>query len=480
MRRVAYCPETSREEPSALCDQGFRIILSLYVLNDSPRGWTSDAARAAVGMEQYEHEPDDEHWGFGSWNDFFTRRFRDGARPVASPEDDKAIVSACESTPYRISAAVQRQDRFWIKSQPYSLVDMLADEESVDQFVGGTVYQAFLSATNYHRWHSPVAGTIVRAFVQQGTYYSEADSEGADAVEPRNSQPYLAHVAARAIIVIQADDPVIGLMAFVAVGMLEVSSCIIQDDIAPGYHVAKGEETGYFQFGGSTHCLVFRPGAIADFSLDALPQPHDPQTPLVLVRSKLATANPTTFRNESPRGCPDPSRSRRDARSSAASPPPGSVAPTAQDGVPVEGDEPNTGQAAGGGVAEEDQPAGARDRRRDLQADGIDAYLPVPVTVNPLGSEHSVHQHAPLALADPGLVECGVYTRRHLDAPRGGSRRIDYVLVRADRHGPLLQALRCDHLLDRPVGGVWASDHYGVAADLTVPQHLPGTWGEVT
>ena len=60
------------------------------------------------------------------------------------------------------------------------------------------------------------------------------------------------------------------------------------------------------------------------------------------------------------------------------------------------------------------------------------------------------------------------------------SRRIDYVLVRAGRHGALLQVLRCDRLLDRPVGGVWASDHYGVVADLAVPQHSPGTWGEVS
>ena len=98
------------------------------------------------------------------WNDFFTRSFKDGERPVASPDDDKVIVSACESTPDGISTDVKRQDRFWIKSQPYSLEDMLASDDSVDQFTGGTVYQAFLSATNYHRWHSPVAGTIVRAF----------------------------------------------------------------------------------------------------------------------------------------------------------------------------------------------------------------------------------------------------------------------------------------------------------------------------
>jgi endonuclease/exonuclease/phosphatase family metal-dependent hydrolase len=60
------------------------------------------------------------------------------------------------------------------------------------------------------------------------------------------------------------------------------------------------------------------------------------------------------------------------------------------------------------------------------------------------------------------------------------SRRIDYVLVRAGRHGALLQVLRCDRLLDQPVGGVWASDHYGVVADLAVPRHPPGTWGEVS
>ncbi|MBV9204912.1 MAG: phosphatidylserine decarboxylase family protein, partial [Actinobacteria bacterium] len=125
---------------------------SRYVLNDSPSGWKCAAARRAIGIEQYKYDPDDEYWGFASWNDFFTRRFKEGERPVHSPDDDNVIVSACESTPYGLATDVQRQDRFWIKSQPYSLQDMLANDESVDLFVGGTVYQAFLSATNYHRW----------------------------------------------------------------------------------------------------------------------------------------------------------------------------------------------------------------------------------------------------------------------------------------------------------------------------------------
>jgi endonuclease/exonuclease/phosphatase family metal-dependent hydrolase len=57
------------------------------------------------------------------------------------------------------------------------------------------------------------------------------------------------------------------------------------------------------------------------------------------------------------------------------------------------------------------------------------------------------------------------------------SRRIDYVLVRAGRHGALLKVLSCDRFLDQPVDGVWASDHYGVVADLAIPSHAPGSWG---
>jgi phosphatidylserine decarboxylase len=261
---------------------------SLYVLHDGPNGWKSPKAIADVGMEQFEHDPADEHWGFTSWNDFFTRTFRPGQRPVAAPDDDSVIVAACESTPYGLRDDVQRRDRFWLKGQPYSLEEMLDNDENVEKFVGGTVYQAFLSATDYHRWHAPVAGTVVSARVVDGTYYSEADTVGTDADESPNSQAYLAHVATRAIVVLRADNPAIGLVAFVAIGMSDVSSCTTV--VRPGQHVAKGEEIGYFQFGGSTHCLVFEPGAIESVSLQAVPRPGDPAAPTVWIGSHIATA----------------------------------------------------------------------------------------------------------------------------------------------------------------------------------------------
>ena len=263
---------------------------SRYVLNDGPSGWKSLAAATAIGIDQYQYDPSDAYWGFASWNDFFTRRFREGERPVADPDDDKVIVSACESTPFAISSDAKKHDKFWLKSQPYSLQDMLANDETVDRFVGGTVYQAFLSALNYHRWHSPVSGTIAKAFVKAGTYYSEADIEGEDPAGPNNSQGYLTQVATRALFFIEADDPAIGLMCFMAVGMAEISSCVIDPAITPGSHVIKGQELGYFQYGGSTHCLIFRPGVIKDFTLGAIPQPANPHAPLVRVCSKIATA----------------------------------------------------------------------------------------------------------------------------------------------------------------------------------------------
>jgi endonuclease/exonuclease/phosphatase family metal-dependent hydrolase len=46
-------------------------------------------------------------------------------------------------------------------------------------------------------------------------------------------------------------------------------------------------------------------------------------------------------------------------------------------------------------------------------------------------------------------------------------RRIDYLLIRCTDHGPTLHTASCRRLFDRAVDGVWASDHFGVTADLS-------------
>jgi phosphatidylserine decarboxylase len=241
---------------------------SCYVLNNDPkRGWFGRDAMAAMPhfVDEFKCDPVQPYYGFTSWDDFFTRQFQDGQRPVASPEDDAVIVNACESAPYRIAQNVNLYDRFWIKAQPYSLKHMFADDPVSEQFVGGTVYQAFLSALSYHRWHSPISGTIVKADLVNGSYYSETPAEGFDPAGPNDSQAYITEVATRAIILIQADDPRIGLMCVMPVGMAEVSTCEVT--VAVGQHVNKGDQIGMFHFGGSTHCLIFRPGVELVFNL---------------------------------------------------------------------------------------------------------------------------------------------------------------------------------------------------------------------
>lgn len=252
-----------------------------------PDGWFCKAAREKIGMDAFRCDPAQPFWGFASWNAFFTRELRPGARPVAQPDDSRIIVSACEASPYDVRENVQLHDRFWLKTQPYSLREILTStqEALARRFVGGSVYQGYLSAFNYHRWHAPVAGRIREAYNVDGTYYSDVESEGVDPGGLNDSQGYTTAVAARAVIVIDSDDAAIGEVACVFVGMAEVSSCQIV--ALPGQHVAKGDELGYFQYGGSTWCAIFRPGVIASF----VPQPpwHDDGPPL-RVNAHLATA----------------------------------------------------------------------------------------------------------------------------------------------------------------------------------------------
>lgn len=268
---AAFLSDKVNQQLRTVLDQWARYLGSSdsrAVLNDDPlTGWLGESALTAMPgfVRDFVCDPEQPHYGFTSWDDFFTRRLRPGARPVAAPGDDDVITNACESAPYRLAHEVRLEDEFWIKAQPYSLRHLMRDDPLCAQFAGGTIYQAFLSALSYHRWHSPVSGTVVKAYVIDGSYYAEALSEGFDAAGPNDSQAYISQVATRSLIFIQADNPRIGLMCFVAIGMAEVSTC--QITVYEGQRVKKGDALGTFHFGGSTHCLVFGPDVRLHFDL---------------------------------------------------------------------------------------------------------------------------------------------------------------------------------------------------------------------
>lgn len=241
--------------------------LSKYVLHEGEDGWLSPSSYIKNNLEEY-IIPDSAcpHWGFKSFNDFFHRQIKPECRPIAEADDGKVIISPNDGTLYKISKNAQCTDKFWIKSQPYSLKNMLGGDSSYSLFEGGTVYQSFLDGRNYHRFKSPISGYIRKIEKLDGLMFSNAESVGSDLTAGTYSQAYMACVNTRCLVFIESIDPAIGLVCFIAVGISEVSSISIIPRV--GQQIGKGEELGFFSYGGSSICLVFRPQVISEFYVD--------------------------------------------------------------------------------------------------------------------------------------------------------------------------------------------------------------------
>lgn len=274
-------------------NQTFKKILNVWcmylkspnsrdVLN-TDNGWLcEEAMRLMPGFkETYVCDPELPHWGFTSWDDFFVRKLEENARPIVT--GDNVIVNACEASPLVVRRDVQFRETFWIKEQPYCLGFMLAGDSLTDRFIGGTVYQGFLNQFSYHHWHSPIDGTIVKAYNVDGSYFAVCLPEGYHAVLLAYSQCYVSSMATRCLIFIQADNPLIGMIVFVGIGLTEVSSCDITAKV--GEKVKKGDEIGMFHYGGSSHCLVFERGVNVRFVKE--PSKPDMKNEIMHVNSKL-------------------------------------------------------------------------------------------------------------------------------------------------------------------------------------------------
>jgi len=262
-------------------------------LNTTDQGWFGTAGMAKLesngrGRFQdtyYLPNPEAENFGYQTWDEFFTRAFKDDTvRPIiksGNPDIDRSLIyNACECTPFRIASDVGLHDQFWLKGQPYSLYDMLnGDKDRAETFVGGTVFQAFLGPQDFHRWNAPVKGKIVDATVLDGTYYAVIPDAGAEIGDPDlrpgdprgaliRSQPFLSLAATRAIIYIEPDNKELlgDLICFIGIGMCEVSTCDLSEKSKNKQPVEVGDELGMFHFGGSTHTLIFQDKAAISFA----------------------------------------------------------------------------------------------------------------------------------------------------------------------------------------------------------------------
>lgn len=261
---------------------------SCSVLTTQEDGWLSQSAYWYNRLFEFEYDESQPHWGWKSFNDYFHRQIKPEARPIAEPDNPKVIVSANDGTVFNIGTNARPTTDFWLKGERYSLVDML-NNLYVDRFVGGSVFQSFLSGANYHRWRTPIDGTVRHAEVVNGLMFSDAESAGFDPTAATYSQFYETAVNTRGLVFIESPDPNIGMVCVIPIGITEISS--VQINVKVGDVLKKGDELGWFSYGGSGMALVFQPGAIDRFTVPARPSGNSPDDgPPIRVNAEIAIA----------------------------------------------------------------------------------------------------------------------------------------------------------------------------------------------
>jgi phosphatidylserine decarboxylase len=198
--------------------------------------------------------------GFQSFDEFFTRELRAGARKM--PEDPRIIVSPADGRVDSIGPVDGRA--FLVKGRPYRVDELLGDDQEARRYEGGTGCVVYLSPRDYHRVHSPVAGEITMVRSMPGDYYP------VNAVGVRHVHNLF--VRNRRVAIAIDTPPSVGLgrvtivmVAAMVVGRITVTG-IDDRDVAFGehrlakpVHVERGDEVGIFRL-GSTAVIFLEPG----------------------------------------------------------------------------------------------------------------------------------------------------------------------------------------------------------------------------
>lgn len=217
-----------------------------------------------LGMTKGWYE-DPSNWH--TFNEFFARRLASPEqRPVASPDDNSIVVSPADSEPQGIwdideNSYIVSKDKIQVKSRIFDSIAQLIGPDSPykNSFAGGKFYHAFLNANDYHRYHFPLDGTIKELRVIPGedalggsiTWNAELGHYVVD-----NTVPGWQSIETRGLAIIETEQ--YGLVAVMPIGMSQVSSINFSEGLEVGDKVKKGDELGYFMFGGSDFVLVFQ------------------------------------------------------------------------------------------------------------------------------------------------------------------------------------------------------------------------------
>ncbi|TNY19499.1 phosphatidylserine decarboxylase-domain-containing protein [Rhodotorula diobovata] len=204
---------------------------------------------------------------YRTFNEFFSRKLKPGARPPASPEDPDVISSAADCR-LTVFEDVDTAKKFWIKGKHFTIPSLLEDESLASQFENGALAVFRLAPADYHRFHSPVTAKVGATKSIEGTYYTVNPvcvNESSLDVFTQNKRDVTLLSVSRPD---GSDVPV----AYVQIGAMLVGG--IARTVDEGSEVQRGDELGYFAYGGSTIIAVFPPGLVK-FDADLLKNSED-------------------------------------------------------------------------------------------------------------------------------------------------------------------------------------------------------------
>ena len=205
-------------------------------------------ARPNYKMEDYFVGPS----GWLTFNQFFAREVRPGKRPIAAPYDDTVIVAPADAV-YMGQWPIDENSTITAKGLEWRIDELLGDSAYSEAFKGGTYTHSFLYIDDYHRYHVPVAGTIREVRNISGKVYMDVSRNAEGELDVVDGDTYQFNQE-RGLIVI--DSPTVGLVAVLPIGMSYVSSVNLSARV--GDELRKGDEFGYFLFGGSDIVMVFQ------------------------------------------------------------------------------------------------------------------------------------------------------------------------------------------------------------------------------
>jgi len=224
-----------------------------------------------------EEEMLDKVSSFKNFNEFFYRKLKPIARPIAAKDDPRVAVSPADCR-LHVFESVATSIELWIKGRNFSLRSFLQNEQLADKFEGGSLVIARLAPQDYHRFHFPIGGVVSKPTHIDGTYYTVNPVAVNQHVDVYSENK-------RAVATIESKE--FGTVCFIAIGATMVGS--IHLTASPESVVAKGDEYGYFAFGGSTCVLLFEKGRIA-FDEDLLVNSLKPLETLVKMGTSLGRA----------------------------------------------------------------------------------------------------------------------------------------------------------------------------------------------